>query len=78
VSGIVAAVTTYLADNGCYIGEMAQFDDEFSGRFFMRAVFRFNDGTPATSADQRRVQRRRPGVRHDLGTHDTREPMRVC
>src|SRR5450830_1640323 len=27
VSGIVAAVTTYLADNGCYIGEMAQFDD---------------------------------------------------
>ena len=25
VSGIVAAVTTYLADNSCYIGEMAQF-----------------------------------------------------
>ena len=46
VSGIVAAVTTYLADNGCYIGEMAQFDDDFSGRFFMRAVFRFNDGHP--------------------------------
>ena len=46
VSGIVAAVTTYLADNGCYIGEMAQFDDDFSGRFFMRAVFRFNDDHP--------------------------------
>ena len=38
VSGIVAAVTTYLADNACYIGEMAQFDDDFSGRFFMRAT----------------------------------------
>lgn len=43
-SGIVAAVTSYLADSGCYIGEMAQFDDEDSGKFFMRAVFRFNDG----------------------------------
>ena len=43
-SGIVAAVTSYLAGNACYIGEMAQFDDELSGKFFMRAVFRFNDG----------------------------------
>ena len=43
-SGIVAAVTSYLAENGCYIGEMAQFDDETSSRFFMRAVFRFNAG----------------------------------
>jgi formyltetrahydrofolate deformylase len=42
-SGIVAAVTTYLADKGCYISEMSQFDDDTSGRFFMRAVFRFND-----------------------------------
>ncbi|MDF3933643.1 formyltetrahydrofolate deformylase [Pseudomonas citronellolis] len=44
VSGIVAAVTTFLAEQGCYISEMAQFDDEGSGRFFMRAVFRFNEG----------------------------------
>lgn len=43
-SGIVAAVTTYLADKQCYIGELSQFDDEFTGSFFMRAVFRFNDG----------------------------------
>ena len=45
VSGIVAAVTTYLAEHGCYISEMAQFDDEDNGRFFMRAVFRYNTGT---------------------------------
>ncbi|HEP9160454.1 TPA: formyltetrahydrofolate deformylase [Pseudomonas aeruginosa] len=44
-SGIVAAVTTYLANKGCYISEMSQFDDDTSGRFFMRAVFRFNTGT---------------------------------
>ncbi|WP_437881676.1 formyltetrahydrofolate deformylase [Pseudomonas sp. LRF_L74] len=43
-SGIVAAVTTYLAGSGCYISELAQFDDEFTDRFFMRAVFRFNQG----------------------------------
>jgi formyltetrahydrofolate deformylase len=45
VSGIVAAVTTYLAEHGCYISEMAQFDDDDNGRFFMRAVFRYNTGT---------------------------------
>lgn len=49
-SGIVAGVTTYLANNGCYIGECAQFDDEFQGRFFMRIVFRFNDGVSADLA----------------------------
>ena len=43
-SGIVAAVTTYLAGRECYISELAQFDDEYTGRFFMRAVFRFNTG----------------------------------
>ena len=43
-SGIVAAVTTYLAGRQCYISELSQFDDELAGRFFMRAVFRFNDG----------------------------------
>ncbi|MDP9940234.1 formyltetrahydrofolate deformylase [Ectopseudomonas alcaliphila] len=43
-SGIVAAVTTYLAGRECYISELAQFDDEYTGRFFMRAVFRFNAG----------------------------------
>ncbi|WP_375737682.1 formyltetrahydrofolate deformylase [Pseudomonas boanensis] len=43
-SGIVAAVTTYLAGRECYLSELAQFDDEITGRFFMRAVFRFNTG----------------------------------
>ena len=46
-SGIVAAVTTYLAGRACYLSELAQFDDEVTGRFFMRAVFRFNDGVMA-------------------------------
>ncbi|TBR44224.1 formyltetrahydrofolate deformylase [Marinomonas agarivorans] len=41
-SGIVAAVTSYIADNGCYISELNQFDDEDCGRFFMRAVCRID------------------------------------
>ncbi len=43
-SGIVAAVTGYLAQNQCYISEMSQYDDETTGQFFTRIVFRFNEG----------------------------------
>ena len=43
-SGIVAAISACLARQQCYISELAQFDDEFTGQFFMRAVFRFNTG----------------------------------
>jgi formyltetrahydrofolate deformylase len=42
-SGIVAAVSSYLAQSGCYISELAQFDDESNRTFFMRAVFRFTE-----------------------------------
>ena len=38
-SGIVAAVSSFLADNSCNILESAQFGDENSGKFFMRVVF---------------------------------------
>ncbi|MFT4020259.1 MAG: formyltetrahydrofolate deformylase [Acinetobacter sp.] len=41
--GIVAAVSGYLAGNNCYISEMAQYDDETTGHFFSRIVFRFNN-----------------------------------
>ncbi|MBV1788237.1 formyltetrahydrofolate deformylase [Marinobacterium sp. D7] len=37
-SGIVAAVTSFLSNRGCYISELAQFDDVDTGQFFMRAV----------------------------------------
>ncbi|WOE32453.1 MULTISPECIES: formyltetrahydrofolate deformylase [unclassified Acinetobacter] len=43
-SGIVAAISGCLAQNGCYISEMAQYDDEVTGYFFTRIVFRFEDG----------------------------------
>ncbi len=37
--GIVAAVSTLLADAGCTIRDAQQFDDLETGRFFMRVVF---------------------------------------
>ncbi|QDZ12761.1 formyltetrahydrofolate deformylase [Devosia ginsengisoli] len=38
--GIVAAITTYLAEAGCNIIDSSQFDDFESGRFFMRISFK--------------------------------------
>jgi formyltetrahydrofolate deformylase len=43
-SGIVAAITGYLSQKGCYISEMSQFDDELTQQFFTRIVFRFHAG----------------------------------
>jgi formyltetrahydrofolate deformylase len=37
--GIVAAIASLLADNGCNITDSAQFGDVKSGRFFMRVSF---------------------------------------
>lgn len=44
-TGIVAAVTSYLAENHCYISELSQFDDEFNNNFFMRALFHRTEKT---------------------------------
>ncbi len=38
-SGIVAAVSTYLAKTGCNINDSSQFIDRETGRFFMRLTF---------------------------------------
>src|SRR5208282_1969908 len=42
--GIVAAIATRLAENGCNIIDSAQFGDVKSGRFFMRVSFSAPDG----------------------------------
>ena len=43
-SGIVAGITTFLADRGCYISELSHFDDRDYGRLFMRARFHVESG----------------------------------
>ncbi|MGO9170595.1 MAG: formyltetrahydrofolate deformylase [Rhodomicrobium sp.] len=42
--GIVAAIASILAENGCNITDSAQFGDVKSGRFFMRVSFSAPDG----------------------------------
>ena len=46
-SGVVAAVTSFLADRDCYICALEQFDDESTDKFFMRAVFRRQGASPS-------------------------------
>jgi formyltetrahydrofolate deformylase len=42
--GIVAGITGYLADEGCYITDSSQFDDLETGLFFMRLTFISQEG----------------------------------
>ena len=42
--GIVAAISTFLADHGCNITDSSQFDDQETGRFFMRVSFSPEEG----------------------------------
>ncbi|AKI01980.1 formyltetrahydrofolate deformylase [Hoeflea sp. IMCC20628] len=42
--GIVAAISAFLAEQGCNITDSAQFDDVETGNFFMRMSFRSEDG----------------------------------
>ena len=38
-SGIIAAVSNYLAEQGCYVNKMHQYDDEVEQHFFCRIEF---------------------------------------
>lgn len=45
-TGIVAAITGFLAKRDCYICALEQFDDESTNIFYQRAVFRLGDKSP--------------------------------
>jgi len=42
--GIVSAISTFLAEQGCNITDSAQFDDAKTGSFFMRISFKSEEG----------------------------------
>ena len=44
-TGIVAAITGFLAERGCYISELAQYDDQTTEKYFSRCVFRRDEGS---------------------------------
>lgn len=76
-SGVIAAVTTFLAERGCYISELAQFDDQQQGYFFMRTVceIRHSSHTIASIRDSFPVVAERFGM--EFSFHDLSQPMKV-
>lgn len=44
IRGVTAEISSYLSNNGCNIRDSAQFDDESTGRYFMRITFRSEEG----------------------------------
>lgn len=48
VSGIVAAVTGFIASSGGFIIEAAQFGDATTGQFFQRIHFKYDEGSAQT------------------------------
>ncbi|MDO5641085.1 MAG: formyltetrahydrofolate deformylase [Paracoccus sp. (in: a-proteobacteria)] len=74
--GIVAAISGFLAGNGCNITDSAQFDDLESGRFFMRVSFADQEGRgiDALRADFAPVA---ASFQMQAAIHDARRPMKV-
>ncbi|MDR2129006.1 MAG: formyltetrahydrofolate deformylase [Burkholderiaceae bacterium] len=76
-TGIVAAVTAFLAERKCYISEMAQFDDEENRRFFMRAVFYLTASEHDEAALRRDFAAVAEKFQMQWELHSSRRPMRV-
>lgn len=76
-TGIVAAVTSFLAERRCYISEMAQFDDEENQQFFMRAVFHFTEDTRDEATLKQEFAEVAKGFRMEWDLYSSRRPMRV-
>ena len=74
--GIVAAISSFLATNGCNITDSAQFDDQETGNFFMRISFLSEEGKDLTAlTDEFTEVSERLGMEFDF--HDESEKMKV-
>lgn len=74
--GIVAAISAFLAEQGCNIRDSAQFDDQETGNFFMRISFVSEEGRqPAALNDAFAPIATDFGM--DFAFHDEAERMKV-
>lgn len=74
--GIVAAISGYLAEQGCNIVDSSQFDDLQTGQFFMRVSFLSEEGVSGAEVEQGFVGvAERFGMTWDL--HDAARRMKV-
>ncbi|AYX85243.1 formyltetrahydrofolate deformylase (plasmid) [Acinetobacter baumannii] len=76
-SGIVAAISGYLAAKQCYISEMAQYDDETTGQFFTRIVFRFNQGNGDIEDLKQGFEAVKAQFNMQANFYDCAKPMKV-
>ena len=76
-SGVVAAVTGYLADRNCYICALEQFDDESTNKFFMRAVFRPQQGSPEIAEIRRAFESVAAEFAMQWQIHDPMVPVKT-
>lgn len=76
-SGIVATVTSYLAEHDCYIAEMHQFDDEENQRFFMRAVCRIQGTDHSIESIRNSFAEQISAFDMDWNIFDKEEPVKV-
>jgi formyltetrahydrofolate deformylase len=76
-SGVVAAVTGYLAERHCYICALEQFDDESTDKFFMRAVFRPQQGSPEIDEIRRAFESVAAEFAMQWQIHDPKVPVKT-
>jgi formyltetrahydrofolate deformylase len=76
-TGVVAAVTSYLAERDCYICALEQFDDDSTDKFFMRAVFRPQDGSPSIDSIRESFAKVSAKFAMDWHIHDPKVPVKT-
>ncbi|MBS1301160.1 formyltetrahydrofolate deformylase [Loktanella sp. SALINAS62] len=74
--GIVSAISTFLADNGCNITDSAQFDDPDTGKFFTRVSFTTPDSITLDTMREDFVEVAKP-LGLDWFIHDEAVRMKV-
>ncbi len=74
--GVVAAIATFLAQNGCNIKDSSQFDDKETGRFFMRLSFVSEEGKTQDMLEKAFAEIA-PDFAIDYAFHDESEKMKV-
>lgn len=77
-SGIIASIGNFLADRGCFIKELHQFDDLDSNRFFSTVEFVF-EGSNSLSVEQLKAAFEVTAVNFNMEweIHQTAEPTKV-
>ena len=76
-SGIVAAVSSFLFERGCYISELSQFDDPDTGRFFMRSVCYLESDKSTLSAIQKQFPEVAKQFDMEWSLHEVETPTKV-